>query len=73
MPRALERTPDLPLSKHRPWLQDFTHPGPGALEYGPEEVMTLSRALEELGIHSWMLWDPNSEYTRGITYGPVDP
>jgi len=54
---AASSTPD----KLRPWLQDFDL---GA-EYGAEEVKAQILALGELGIHSWMVWDPSNRYTPG--------
>ncbi|MFZ5824905.1 MAG: putative glycoside hydrolase [Bacillota bacterium] len=65
MGKALERTPGIPIEKHRPWIQDFTIYG---VHYGPNEVMAQVRALEELGIHSFMLWDPSNKYTREVKY-----
>ncbi|MFZ5814818.1 MAG: putative glycoside hydrolase [Bacillota bacterium] len=62
--KAIERTPGIPLEKHRPWIQDFSM---GGVTYGPDEVMAQVRALEELGIHSFMLWDPSCKFTR-ISY-----
>lgn len=55
--RAASSTPD----KLRPWLQDFDL---GA-EYGAEEVKAQILALGELGVHSWMVWDPSNRYTPG--------
>ncbi len=47
-------------SKIRPWLQDFDM---GA-EYGPDKVRAQIQALNDLGISSWMLWDPSNVYTK---------
>lgn len=55
--RAASSTP----AKLRPWLQDFDL---GA-EYGAEEVKAQILALGELGVHSWMVWDPSNVYTEG--------
>jgi len=71
MSRALARTPGIPLEKHRPWIQDFTYPAPGAVPYGPDEVLAQIRALKELGINSFMLWDPSNKYTRGLNYAEL--
>ncbi|NLJ33312.1 MAG: putative glycoside hydrolase [Firmicutes bacterium] len=43
----------------RPWLQDFSL----GHHYGPEEVRAQIRAAEELGLKSWLLWDPANRYT----------
>jgi hypothetical protein len=68
MQKALERTPAVPMAKHRPWIQDFTYPGPDARRYGTAEIMAQIKALHELGIDSWTLWDPQNKYTRGLDY-----
>lgn len=47
-------------SKFRPWLQDFSLYG---VSYGEREVRDQIRALNELGITSWMMWDPKNKYT----------
>lgn len=44
----------------RPWLQDFDYPVP----YTPEMVRTQIQATYDLGLSSWMLWDPSNTYTR---------
>ncbi len=44
----------------RPWLQDFDY----GKTYRAEDVRAQIRAVEDLGIHSWMLWDPRNWYTR---------
>ncbi len=49
----------------RPWLQDFDL---GA-DYGAKEVRAQIQALDELGVKSWMLWDPSNQYTRGALKG----
>ncbi len=43
----------------RPWLQDFSIDG---VYYGSHQVQEQIRALEELGIDSWILWDPQNTY-----------
>lgn len=71
MQKALDRTPGMPVSKNRPWIQDFTYPKSGALAYGPAEVKAQVQALHELGITSFMLWDPSNKYTRGVDYASL--
>ncbi|MFW5972180.1 MAG: putative glycoside hydrolase [Bacillota bacterium] len=46
--------------KIRPWLQDFTinH------KYSSKEIKEQIKAVEELGIKEWFLWNPGSRYTR---------
>jgi hypothetical protein len=65
---AIAKTPGIPLEKHRPWIQDFTYPAPGAVKYGPEQVLAQVRALKELGIESFMLWDPANKYSRAVNF-----
>lgn len=71
MGKALERTPSIPVEKHRPWIQDFTYPTAGAHPYGKAEVLAQVKALKELGIDSFMLWDPANKYTRGLDFRKV--
>lgn len=47
----------------RPYLQAFTL---GQPRYTPTQVREQIRAAEELGIHSWVLWNPRSAYDAGI-------
>lgn len=63
--KALERAPGVPIEKHRPWIQDFSLYG---VEYGPNEVMAQVKALRELGIENFMLWDPANKYSRGANF-----
>ncbi len=46
----------------RPWLQAFTL---GAPHYTPYHVKEQIRAVEDLGIHSWVLWNPRGVYDPG--------
>ncbi|MEN9552367.1 MAG: hypothetical protein RI935_744 [Candidatus Parcubacteria bacterium] len=46
--------------KFRPWYQDFDM---GAT-YTADMVRAQITAGENLGINSWMLWDPSNKYTR---------
>jgi len=65
MQRALERTQGLPIEKHRPWIQDFSL---GGITYGAAEVMAQVQALSDLGIHSFMIWDPSNKYSRDVSF-----
>jgi hypothetical protein len=42
-----------------PWLQDFDD----GVHYGDAEVQAQIQAAKELGVHSWLLWNPNTQYT----------
>jgi hypothetical protein len=46
----------------RPYLQAFTL---GRPRYSPFYVREQVRALSDLGIQSWVLWNPRSAYERG--------
>jgi len=46
----------------RPFLQAFTL---GPPKYTSEHVRAQIRASEELGLKSWVLWNPRSVYSRG--------
>ncbi len=65
--RALEealgrsRTPD--AAEIRPYLQAFTL-GRRLPRYTPFEIREEIRAVEDLGITSWVLWNPRSVYQR---------
>jgi hypothetical protein len=63
--RGLDRTPGIPIEKHRPWIQDFNL---GGVVYGPAEVMAQVKALNDIGIKSWLIWDPSNKYSRGNDY-----
>src|SRR6266576_2804455 len=61
---ALDRS--RPLSKAatiRPYLQAFTL-GRRTPRYTPHEIREQIRAAEELGINTWVLWNPRSVYQR---------
>lgn len=55
--KALGRIKPLQL---RPWLQDNDYP----VHYTPEMVRKQIRATYDVGLSSWMLWDPGNTYTR---------
>src|SRR6184192_1224859 len=48
----------------RPYLQAFTL-GRRKPRYTPFEIREQIRAAEELGIRTWVLWNPRSVYQRG--------
>jgi len=62
---ALKRSGPLPGSAEiRPFLQAFTL-GRRLPRYTPFEIREQIRAVEDLGITSWVLWNPRSVYQRG--------
>src|SRR2546423_3647546 len=62
---ALKRSEPLPGSAEiRPFLQAYTL-GRRLPRYTPFEIREQIRAVEELGITSWVLWNPRSVYQRG--------
>src|SRR5213592_1417521 len=62
---ALRRSEPLPGSAEiRPFLQAFTL-GRRLPRYTPFEIREQIRAAEDLGITSWVLWNPRSVYQRG--------
>jgi hypothetical protein len=62
---ALERSrPHVRSAAIRPYLQAFTL-GRRLPRYTPHEIREQIRAAEELGIMSWVLWNPRSVYQRG--------
>lgn len=47
----------------RPWIQDFTAPWViGHISYGIQELEEQIKALQDLGIHEFMLWNPANKY-----------
>lgn len=61
---AIERTrPHANAAAIRPYLQAFTL-GRRLPRYTPHEIREQVRAAEELGILSWVLWNPRSVYQR---------
>lgn len=53
---------DLPSSKLRPWLQDFNL---GAL-YTADMVQDQITATNDVGLDSWLMWDPRNVYTASV-------
>ncbi len=61
---AIERSrPQAKSAQIRPFLQAFTL-GRRLPRYTPHEIREQIRAAEELGIESWVLWNPRSVYHR---------
>ena len=60
MEEAIERNRGVPTpAKIRPYLQAFTI---YRVRYGPEEVAAQIRAVEELGLTDWVLWNARGVY-----------
>lgn len=57
---ALYEKPAYSIQKLRPWLQDFDYGG----EYGIVEVRAQIKAAYDVGLTSFMIWDPSNRYTR---------
>lgn len=56
---AVYSKPVYDKKKMRAWLQDFDYP----VEYTPAMVEAQIRANAELGLHSYMVWDPANKYS----------
>jgi hypothetical protein len=53
----------------RPWIQDFTASWiKGYIKYGKHEVEEQIRGLEANGIHEFLLWNANNNYTADVKY-----
>lgn len=52
-----------------PWIQDFTIYG---VTYGPAEVKAQIDAAASLGLHGFLLWNPNVRYTAAALT-PIAP
>lgn len=42
-----------------PWLQDFSL----RKKYGPQEILYQIKALQDVGVEDWYLWNAGSQYT----------
>ncbi|MCM3569560.1 putative glycoside hydrolase [Neobacillus mesonae] len=65
----LQKLPAPPVS--RPWLQDFTasYLGKGNYKkYGKKEIEDQIRALHSQGIHEFLLWNAENNYTPNVNY-----
>ena len=60
--KAVERVELLGYDKSvlRPWIQDFDWP----VQYDVVKVMDQIKAVDELAIGGWMMWDPSVTYTK---------
>jgi hypothetical protein len=60
---ALDRSRHAAAAQIRPYLQAFTL-GRRLPRYTPHEIREQIRATEDLGLTSWVLWNPRSVYQR---------
>ena len=56
--------PDYYMKKMRPWIQDFSlhH------NYGVNEINAQIKALHDVGIESFLVWNASNRYTKGVGY-----
>ncbi|SFS98633.1 putative glycoside hydrolase [Paenibacillus sp. BC26] len=55
----------------RPWIQDFTASWLGKghyIKYGKAEVDAQIKALQDSGIHEYLLWNANNRYTADANF-----
>ncbi|MNS53689.1 hypothetical protein D3C72_864510 [compost metagenome] len=55
----------------RPWIQDFTASWLGSghySKYGKHEVEEQIRALKDMKVDEYLLWNANNRYTAGVDY-----
>ncbi|MBO2942571.1 putative glycoside hydrolase [Paenibacillus sp. F411] len=55
----------------RPWIQDFTASWLGSgnyAKYGKKEVEEQIRALKEMKVDEYLLWNASNRYTKGVEY-----
>lgn len=65
MEDALERNQSLEIGEEqvatiRPWLQDFNY----KRTYTKDDVLAQIKALNDLGINEYLIWNPSSKYTE---------
>lgn len=54
----------------RPWLQDFSLRG---VRYGPTEVKAQIKAVKDLGIKGYLLWNAGNKYTESALATDTPP
>lgn len=55
----------------RPWIQDFTASWLGKghyTKYGKHEVEEQIRALRDMNVDEYLLWNASNRYTQGVSY-----
>jgi hypothetical protein len=58
---AKKRLKGIATCKLRPWIQDFSLYG---VHYGPAQVKAQIKALSDLGIHEFLLWNAGNRFTE---------
>ncbi len=66
---ALAKTPGMEVSRHRPWILDFSLYG---IPCGREEVEAQNGPLADLGIRQYLIWNPRNVYTEGVNYSLIE-
>lgn len=59
----------------RPWIQDFTASWLGSghyAKYGKAEVDAQIKAMADMGVDEYLLWNASNRYTSNGNYGPKD-
>lgn len=59
----------------RPWIQDFTASWLGSghyTKYGKAEVDAQIKAMADMGVDEYLLWNASNRYTKDANYGPKD-
>lgn len=72
--KRLDQLENRPVS--RPWIQDFTASWLGKgnyIKYGVNEVEAQIKALNEVGIFEFLLWNASNNYTANVNYLPAGP
>ncbi|WP_434751849.1 putative glycoside hydrolase [Paenibacillus amylolyticus] len=55
----------------RPWIQDFTASWLGSghyMKYGKKQVEDQIRAMKEMNVDEYLLWNASNRYTTGVQY-----
>lgn len=65
---ARRLTPNMPIVKHRPWIQNFDL----GKDYTAADVEAQIKGLGRAGIYQWMLWNARNRYTPGVRYDIAD-
>lgn len=69
---VLNQLDDPPIS--RPWIQAFTAsylPRGNYMTYGAKEIEEQIRALNEMGIWEFLLWNAGNTYVKDANYTPI--
>ncbi len=59
----------------RPWIQDFTASWLGSghyTKYGKTEMDAQIKAMADMGVEEYLLWNASNRYTKDGNYGPKD-